>query len=419
LSNPDANTNQPRLLSFTLDGWSVLGGRVTVSLHDGVAVLVGRNGSGKSAIIEGLQAISLCAIGKSNRVPYNNSDSIPKILEIEVLTPDKRHLAYKYELVPIAKSNKNLNIDTFTSDNLEGENLLWNEHCQYADGDNETIWTTAHGLTTFKKTDGLTGSFWGNMHSVRQANVDNSSMDIPSEMYWINTALTGIHVLNKTSVRQMSGRRDSLLKVSPREGVFINGVSINGIDGLLELAGSLTLRIHRMEIGEFDEFESICQRIGLGQKITVQKFILSETPKEKIESEDTEYILSVQLDRVNIGLLSDGTLKVLAILVEIITLNPSSTIIIEEPEAQIHPAMLAKLLNEIETYTYGENLILSTHSPQVVSWTNPEKINLVHRKDGQTFVRKLAEDDIHNVIAYLSEEGDLGEWIYSGILDEE
>ncbi|MFN5727796.1 MAG: AAA family ATPase, partial [Pseudanabaena sp.] len=86
MSNLDSSTNQPRLLSFTLDGWSVLGGRVTVSLHDGVAVLVGRNGSGKSAIIEGLQAISLCAVGKSNRVPYNSSDSIPKILEVKILT---------------------------------------------------------------------------------------------------------------------------------------------------------------------------------------------------------------------------------------------------------------------------------------------------------------------------------------------
>lgn len=81
--------------------------------------------------------------------------------------------------------------------------------------------------------------------------------------------------------------------------------------------------------------------------------------------------------------------------------------------------MLAKLLNEIETYTYGQNLIISTHSPQVVAWASPEKINLVHRKDGQTFVRKLGEAQIHNVIEYLSEEGDLGEWIYSGVLDDE
>jgi predicted ATPase len=80
--------------------------------------------------------------------------------------------------------------------------------------------------------------------------------------------------------------------------------------------------------------------------------------------------------------------------------------------------MLEKLLNEIESYTHGQNLILSTHSPQVVSWTQPDKINLVYRKNGQTFVRKLATNEIENVVEYLNEEGDLGDWIYSGILDE-
>jgi Fe-S cluster assembly ATPase SufC len=409
VSNTDSKTNQPRLLSFTLDGWSVLGGRVTVSLHDGVAVLVGRNGSGKSAIIEGFEAISLCAIVKSKQVSYNNGDSIPKILEIQVLTPTDRLIAYKFELVQTTKLDKNLNVDTFTSDNLEGEDLLWNEHCQYTDGDNEILWTTTHGLTRYKKVDGSTGTFLGNMYSARQAYYVNN-LSFPNEIYWINTVLTGIRLINKTFARQTSGRRESLLKVSQREVISINGIS--GINGLLELADSLALRIRRMESREVDELKSICQRIGIGE-ITIQKFILSEPLNEK------EYILSVQLDSVNIGLLSDGTLKVLSILIEIITLKPSSTIIIEEPEAQIHPAMLAKLLNEIETYTYGENLIVSTHSPQVVAWTSPEKINLVHRKDGKTFVRKLGEAQIHNVIEYLSEEGDLGEWIYSGILDDE
>ncbi|WP_201789162.1 hypothetical protein [Scytonema hofmannii] len=44
------NTSQPRLLSFTLDGWTALGGQVSVFLVDRVGVLVGRNGAGKSAI---------------------------------------------------------------------------------------------------------------------------------------------------------------------------------------------------------------------------------------------------------------------------------------------------------------------------------------------------------------------------------
>jgi recombinational DNA repair ATPase RecF len=63
-----------------------------VSLHDGVAVIVGLNGAGKSSVIEGFEAISLYAIGKINRVRQNDDDSIPKILEIEVLTPTVRLL---------------------------------------------------------------------------------------------------------------------------------------------------------------------------------------------------------------------------------------------------------------------------------------------------------------------------------------
>ena len=80
--------------------------------------------------------------------------------------------------------------------------------------------------------------------------------------------------------------------------------------------------------------------------------------------------------------------------------------------------MVEKILNEIESYTYGDGLLISTHSPQVVAWTSPDKINLVHRTDGKTIVRKLGEVEIQNVIEYLSEEGSLGEWLYSGIVDE-
>jgi energy-coupling factor transporter ATP-binding protein EcfA2 len=410
LSNPDSNPNQPRLLSFTLDGWSVLGGRVTVSLHDGVAVLVGRNGSGKSAIIEGLQAISLCAIGKSNRVSYSNSDSIPKILEIEVLTPYKRHLAYKYELIPLSISTENLDLDDSISDSLGEKQFSWHGYCQYIDGSQETLWRTENGITTLVNEHGQNAGILGNIHLFPQSTLpENSSLKFPREMFWIYDVLNGVRVFVKTTI---SKRKNTSVKVSRNNNVFV--------DSSLGIAGILTQKIHRcMDMGNFDELENICQRVGLGNKIIVQKFVLSQKVVIDEDTKNNEYYFSVDLDGVNIGVLSDGTLKVLSILIEIIASNPSSTIIIEEPEAQIHPAMLAKLLNEIETYTYGENLILSTHSPQVVSWARPEKINLVYRKDGRTFVRKLSKDDIHNVIAYLSEEGDLGEWIYSGILDDE
>ncbi|MFO0048594.1 MAG: AAA family ATPase [Pseudanabaena sp.] len=397
MSNLDSSTNQPRLLSFTLDGWSVLGGRVTVSLHDGVAVLVGRNGSGKSAIIEGFEAISSFALGKFNQVPQNDITYIPKILEIELLTPNNRWLKYIYELIIISPSDKGSELNYSTIDKTEENLFSWNDCCQYADKQKEILWTTKNGETTIIN-DGISTSFVSTSLFGRFRITGTKSPKLHEEILWIRAALQGINILNNSLVRRGTRREKELLNVTQKTFPL----KYNDLPRAI-LRQILILR----ETENFDELKSVCQRIGLGKITELKSF-----------QEEGEYFFSVKLDGVDIGLLSDGTLRVLSILTEIIASNQGKTIIIEEPEAQIHPAMLAKLLNEIETYTYGQNLIISTHSPQVVAWASPEKINLVHRKDGQTFVRKLAEDDIHSIIEYLSEEGNLGEWIYSGILDE-
>ena len=412
MSNPDSNTNQPRLLSFTLDGWSVLGSRVTVSLDDGVAVLVGRNGAGKSAILEGFEAISLCAIGRFNQLVYD-SESFPKILEIEILTPTDRRLEYRYEFTTLASSDDDLNFDD-SDDSIDEKSEVsrfsWNDYCRYINEGEDHLWTTDNGVTTFNTGDAPIITVLGNTHSLRQSLPATSPIKLPNEMLWVYSVLRGVRLLGKVPIRQRTRRQPSQLRVSSK------GISTR-FSSLVDILARKILRLIGKD--ELYEIESICQRVGLGSKISEQKFILSRDSGEKIENEDEEYISSVLLDGVNIGLLSDGTLRVLSILIEIIASSPNTTTIIEEPETQIHPGMLAKLLNEIETYSFGENLILSTHSPQVISWTRPEKIILVHRDNGRTFVRKLGDDQIHNVIEYLSEEGDLGEWIYSGILDDE
>lgn len=403
------DTNQPRLLSFTLDDWAVLGGRVSVSLTDGVAVLVGRNGAGKSAILEGFEAISLRAIGRTYRTRHTDGDSIPKVLEIEILTPNDRRLEYKYELKPLHIPADDLEIDGSENSNLEESQISWNEYCRYVDGEKELLWSTEAGVTTFDEENEIVTAILGSTSSLQQSySPKKFPFKLPNEMQWTYAVLKGVRLLGKDSIRPISRqRRQSLLRVSGRR----ISPSFYGV------ADALAYKIlHHVETEELDDLEGVCQRVGLGKNITVQKFIPSEEIGETAEG----YVASVLLDGVNIGLLSDGTLRVLSILAELVfsSSDSSTTTIIEEPETQIHPGMLAKLLNEIEAHTFGENLILSTHSPQVVAWTKPNKINLVARNNGLTTVRKLGEDEIHNVVEYLCEEGNLGEWIYSGILDD-
>lgn len=401
--------SEPRLLSFTLDGWTALGGQISVSLVDRVGVLVGRNGAGKSAILEGFEAISSWAIGRYRRRLFD-SDSIPPILETEILTPTDRRIRYRYELIFLPTSIDDTDIDDSTNGNSEESSFSWNERCQYIDGEKEILWTTESGITTLRNSEDPIIAILGNTNSLRQSYLpEHSRLKLPQEMQWIYAVLRGVRLLGKAPVRQTSRRRSSFLKVSSK------GISL----GAFGLADDLARKIlRRLNVEERNELENVCQRIGLCNKITVQKFVLSEEPRDKIKGGDEEYVSSVLLDGVNIGLLSDGTLRILSILIEIIASHPSSTTIIEEPETQIHPGILSKLLNEIEAYTFDENLILSTHSPQVVAWTNPDKINLVYRNKGQTTVRKLQEEEITKVVEYLCEEGDLGDWLYSGILDE-
>lgn len=388
----DTNANQPRLLSFTLDGWNILGGQVSVSLQNGVVVLVGRNGAGKSAILEGFKAISSIATG--GRIGINP----PSILKIEISTPTNNRLEYTY---------KSIILNTSPNEPEVKPSFTWDDRCQYLDGEKELLWTTENGLTTFENGENPIVTILGNTSSLQRTTLpENSPVKLPIEMQWIRAILNEVHLLGKIPTRTTSERQEAAPSTSSK---FIYSD--------FELINQLSFKILRLRnTDKLDELESVCQRVGIGNEIAVEKLFPDRTPIEDIEV--TEYYFRVVLDGINIGLLSDGTLRILSILVEIINLNPIATIIIEEPETQIHPGMLARLLNEIEAYTFEKNLILSTHSPQVVAWTSPENINLVHRKDGQTFVQKLNEDEIHNVIEYISDEGDLGEWIYSGVLDE-
>jgi ABC-type multidrug transport system ATPase subunit len=396
----------PRLLSFTLDGWPVLGGPVTITLNDGVAVLVGRNGAGKSAILEGFKAISTFAMGGSNSIRPIEDEVIPIELIVEISTPTSRRIEYKYELIGFPPSADELDNNNFIDSNSEEKQFSWNESCQYVDHEREFIWTTKSGVTTFHNKKEPRVVILGSISSLQRLHFPESlELELPDEMRWVRLVLNGVRLLGKHPTRKNSQPRSSSFFVVPGRRIFHSHWDWG------ELSDLLSRKIfHLIEKKEKGEIESICQRIGLGNRITEEKFFP--------EGKDNEYYVQVLLDGVNIGLLSDGTLRLLSILIDIINSTPTSTLIIEEPEIRIHPGMLAKLLNEIESYTYGQNLILSTHSPQVVSWTQPDKINVVYRENDRTFVRKLANNEIESIVAYLNEEGSLGDWVYSGILDE-
>ena len=94
------------------------------------------------------------------------------------------------------------------------------------------------------------------------------------------------------------------------------------------------------------------------------------------------------------NLLSDGTLKLLCLIAILKTPDPPSLISIDEPELGLHPdwvKLVAELLQSAATRT---QLIVTTHSPQLVAMLEPGQIIVAEKNEGETQLKTLSEQDL-------------------------
>lgn len=88
---------------------------------------------------------------------------------------------------------------------------------------------------------------------------------------------------------------------------------------------------------------------------------------------------------------SDGSLRALAILVALETANPGQTVIIEEPEQNLHPWAVRTLIDHIREIVDENNtqIILTTHSEHVLERIKPREVRVVNRstEEGTKFQR--------------------------------
>ncbi len=91
--------------------------------------------------------------------------------------------------------------------------------------------------------------------------------------------------------------------------------------------------------------------------------------------------------------MSDGTLRALGLLMAVYQRPSPSLIVIEEPEATIHPGALESVLELIRSAAKTMQVIVTTHSPDVLEgkWIRPEHLRVVEWTRGATRVSGLAE----------------------------
>ena len=120
-------------------------------------------------------------------------------------------------------------------------------------------------------------------------------------------------------------------------------------------------------------------------------------------------------------LLSDGTLKVLAIATALLSVSTGSTLVIEEIDNSIHPSRAHDILSLMRQYAEerGLKLLLSTHNPALMDAIPDEALADVvfcYREPRQGDSRLLRLGDLDDYVG-LVVQGSLGDLVTRGIVE--
>ncbi|HXM62215.1 MAG TPA: AAA family ATPase [Terriglobales bacterium] len=107
--------------------------------------------------------------------------------------------------------------------------------------------------------------------------------------------------------------------------------------------------------------------------------------------------------------MSDGTLRALGLILAVYQHYKPSVIVIEEPEASIHPGALGVILDILRHAAKEMQVVITTHSPDVLDakWVREESLRMVTVEDGITRVSGLSEFSLTALREHLMGAGEL------------
>lgn len=107
--------------------------------------------------------------------------------------------------------------------------------------------------------------------------------------------------------------------------------------------------------------------------------------------------------------MSDGTLRALGILAAVFQEPAPSLMVIEEPEATIHPGALGLILDVLQLASERTQVVVTTHSPELLDakWIEDRHLRIVAWEDGETYVAPIAEGARRALQEHLMGAGEL------------
>jgi predicted ATPase len=107
--------------------------------------------------------------------------------------------------------------------------------------------------------------------------------------------------------------------------------------------------------------------------------------------------------------MSDGTLRAVGLLSAVFQKPTPALLAIEEPEATIHPGALGAVLDLLRHASKGTQLVITTHSPDVLDakWIKDSNVRIVEWQEGATRVGELSAASRQAIQEHLMGAGEL------------
>lgn len=106
---------------------------------------------------------------------------------------------------------------------------------------------------------------------------------------------------------------------------------------------------------------------------------------------------------------SDGTLRLLGLLVAVYQPGPATVLGIEEPEATVHPAVAEQILEVLMDAARFRQVVVTTHSPDLLDFRDlrDEQLRVVTNPQNTTLIADLAETSRRAIREHLFTTGEL------------
>ena len=113
---------------------------------------------------------------------------------------------------------------------------------------------------------------------------------------------------------------------------------------------------------------------------------------------------------------SDGTIRLLAMLTALFQEPAPSLLGLEEPELTIHPGAMAVLADTMKEASLRGQVLIATHSPELINLFPIESIRAVSAEDGSTKVGGIVDSQLQSIMKKLFLPGELH--VMEGLLPE-